>query len=176
MIKSFVCDYNISSIYNIDIDFFVNKKIKVIFIDLDNTLVNYKDVEPLKRTYDFFDKLYKKGILAILVTNNPKKRVERFAKKLRVDYLSFTCKPLSFRLANYIKKKHIDVSTSMYIGDQLLNDIFMARRCKLTTILVEPLTNQDHISIRFFRKIEIYFRNKFRLENRLGISLDGKEQ
>ncbi len=174
MIKSIVCDYNCSSIYQIPVSFYKNNNIKTVLVDLDNTIIPYNQKLPSKQAYLLFDEFYKAGLDVIIVTNNPKKRIEKIAKKLRVKYLSCTCKPFAFRLNRFLKKNHVDKNKCIYIGDQLINDIFMVRKLKIKSVLVLPLTNKDHISAKIIRPLDIHLRKKYQKDDRLGINLNRK--
>ena len=175
MIKSIVCDYNCSNIYQIPVSFYKNNKIKTILVDLDNTIIPYNQLTPSKQAYLLFDEFYKAGLEVIIITNNPKKRISKIADKLRVKYLHLTCKPFAFRLSKFLKKNHIDRHSCIYIGDQMINDIFMIRKLKIKSILVEPLTKNDHISAKLVRWLDSYLRKKYKKEDRLGINLLRKE-
>ena len=96
------------NIYDIDVNFFVKNKIKYIFCDLDNTLDAYYSEIASDKAIDFKNKVQKKGIKLIVISNNTKKRVSKYAKSLNCDYLYSTRKPLIFKLKSFIKKNQID--------------------------------------------------------------------
>ena len=78
------------NIYDIDVNFFVKNKIKYIFCDLDNTLDAYYSEIASDKAIDFKNKVQKKGIKLIVISNNTKKRVSKYAKSLNCDYLYST--------------------------------------------------------------------------------------
>ena len=67
------------SIYEIDIDFFKQQNVKVLLMDLDNTLDSYKLYHPTERAVELVKKIQDAGILPVIVSNNRGKRVRTYA-------------------------------------------------------------------------------------------------
>ena len=141
------------NIYDIDVNFFVKNKIKYIFCDLDNTLDAYYSEIASDKAIDFKNKVQKKGIKLIVISNNTKKRVSKYAKSLNCDYLYSTRKPLIFKLKSFIKKNQIDKNNAIIIGDQVFTDVWFGNRLEIKTILCENLVPKD----QFFTKINKFF-------------------
>lgn len=149
--------------------------IKLIVCDLDNTLVPYFSRYPNKFAFDFINKAQKMGFNILLASNNTKKRVSTFVKKLEEttsvnDYLWSCKKPIAFKIIKWIKENGFSFDQVVFIGDQFLTDILLANRVKSKSILVFPLTdskNNSDMNI-FLKLIEKFIYKKLSQENVLN--------
>ena len=117
--------------------------IKAIILDVDNTLIDY-----YKKMLDGVDiwcnNLKQKGIkFCILSNSNKKEKIENVAKKLEIPYINFAKKPFKsgFKKASEILK--VPNENIAVVGDQIFTDIIGANRCKMFSILVEPIEKKD---------------------------------
>ena len=132
-----------NNVREITIDFLQNNKINALILDVDNTLIDYdKNLSPdtIKWAEDLKENKIK---LYILSNTNKQEKVKEVAKKLQVEYIYFAKKPLKsgFRKIQKILKeesKNIGV-----VGDQIFTDVVGGNRCKMFTILVEPIAEKD---------------------------------
>lgn len=134
----------------------VQKGVKVLCIDVDNTLVS-----PHCKTLDkdavlFIQQVKVCGMTPVLLSNNTKKRVQGVAKQADVDYFSFSCKPSKYNYKKIIKKYHCDASEVAILGDQLITDVLGGKRMKVWTILQDPVSNEENHSGKITRKLETY--------------------
>ena len=132
-----------NNVREITIDFLQNNKINALILDVDNTLIDYdKNLSPdtIKWAEDLKENKIK---LYILSNTNKKEKVKEVARKLQIEYIYFAKKPLKsgFRKIQKILKeepKNIGV-----VGDQIFTDVVGGNRCKMFTILVEPIAEKD---------------------------------
>ena len=117
--------------------------IKAIILDVDNTLIDY-----YKKMLDGVDiwcnNLKQKGIkFCILSNSNKKEKIENVAEKLEIPYINFAKKPFKsgFKKASEILK--VPNENIAVVGDQIFTDIIGANRCKMFSILVEPIEKKD---------------------------------
>ena len=96
------------------------------------------------------------GFDIILVSNNSKKRVSEFANKMNFKYIARANKPFkkgykkAIKLINNQSKEKV-----IFIGDQLITDIFGANKMEITNLLVNPLkTNTEHWYTKINRCLE----------------------
>lgn len=161
MIKKMIPTYHYSSIYDIEYDKLYNDGIRLILTDLDNTLISYKETMPSEKLFELKNKIESMGFELLLVSNSRKTRVDNFSKAFYIDYVKFSTKPLKRGIKKAIKK----VAKGKYtydqviiIGDQLMTDIYGAGRCKIKSILVDPIDKSTDIGpTRFNRKLERFF-------------------
>lgn len=145
---------NYESVFMIDADDLKQRKIEGIIIDIDNTLVAWETKEADEKVIDFIRYLLGKGFKICMISNNTRKRVEKFNETLGLPAIHKAGKP---KTAPYLKAMEL-LDTHRYntavIGDQLFTDIFGGNRLGLFTILVTPISPKEFIWTRFVRKIE----------------------
>lgn len=149
-------DYK-KTVYDIDFKKLYNEGKRVIFFDLDNTFISYKETMAGEKEYNFIKQLKEIGYEVMLVSNSHKKRVKPVAKYLGINYLSFSMKPLklAFRRAKRKLSKKYNNNEIIEIGDQLLTDVYGSKGLNIYTILVKPIDNKTEVFVtRLNRKRE----------------------
>lgn len=141
---------------------FLNKNnIKALILDLDNTLIDYERNMP-KGTIEWVNELKKNGIKFFIVTNtNKKKKVEEISKKLEIKYIYFAKKPLKSGLIKAKKRLQEKPENIAVVGDQLFTDVLGGNRCKMFSILVDPIAERDIWITRLKRPIENFLKKKY---------------
>lgn len=152
------------SIYEIDIDFFLKENVKVLLVDLDNTLDSYKLYHPTERARKLADDIQKAGITLVIISNNRGKRVRTYANDLNLPYLHSAAKPFGFRIRKFIKDNGWDPKDIMFVGDQMVTDVAAAKRAGLRVILTDKIVKEDqwttHINRIFGRRIRKYHKKR----------------
>lgn len=139
------------SIYEIDIDFFKQQNVKVLLMDLDNTLDSYKLYHPTERAYELIKKIKEAGILPVIVSNNRGKRVRTYAKDLNLIYINSAAKPFGFRIRKFIEQYGWNKEEVMLVGDQMITDVAAAKRVGIRVILTDKIVKEDQWTTRFNR-------------------------
>ena len=132
----------LKKIEDITIEMLIKNKIKLLILDVDNTLIDY--YKNLSESIISWTKEMKgQGIkLYILSNTNDKKKVEEIAKKIDVKYKYFGMKPLKKGFKNIQKEMNIKSENIAVVGDQIFTDILGGNRCKMFTILLDPIDNK----------------------------------
>lgn len=136
---------------------------RLILTDLDNTLVGYDVSLPTSEIIEFKEKCDKIGLKLVIISNNNKKRVQAFAEKLGIEYLSNAMKPLKrgYRKIT-LRYKPEEV---VIIGDQILTDIFGGNRMGYYTILVDVINyNNEQFKTRINRFFERLILRKLKIK------------
>ena len=148
------------SIYEIDVDFYKQQKVKILLMDLDNTLDSYKLYHPTERAVELIKKIQEAGILPVIVSNKSGKRVSTYANDLNLLYINSAAKPFGFRIRKFIKEHGWKNEDIMFIGDQMITDVAAAKRAGLRVILTDKIVKEDqwttHFNRFFGRKIRKY--------------------
>ncbi len=156
----------IESVYDIDFNKLYNEGFRLIFFDLDNTLISYKDEKLSQKTIDFINDLKTIGFDIMLVSNNShKNRVKCASEILNIDYVNFALKPLKFGFKKALKryKGKYTKEQVVEVGDQLLTDVYGSRRMKFYTILVKAIDRKTEIlATRINRRREEKILNKIK--------------
>lgn len=147
---------------HITIDFLNKNKIKALILDVDNTLIDYYKNLP-DETIDWAQNLKKQNIkLYILSNSNKKEKVEEVSKKLDIPYRYFAKKPLKTGFLKVQKELEEQPENIAVVGDQLFTDIIGGNRCKMFTILIEPINKKDIWITMWKRPIEELIIKKYR--------------
>lgn len=144
-----------NKIVDIDVNFFIEKNIKAVLLDIDNTILD-KRHNMVQGLEEWVKKLKEHNIkICILSNTNKKKKAQNLSDKLEVPFIYFAKKPLKFGFKKAKKILEIeDNQTIAVIGDQVLTDVFGANRCKMYSILVKPLKKEDIFVTKINRLIE----------------------
>ena len=148
------------SIYEIDIDFYKKLNVKILLMDLDNTLDSYKLYHPTPRAVELIQKIRDAGILPIIISNNRGKRVRTYANDLNVEYIHSAAKPFAHRLNKFIKEHGWDKKDLMFVGDQMITDVAAGNRAGLRVILTDKIVKEDQWTTHFNRLIDRPLRRR----------------
>lgn len=133
--------------------------IKVVFADLDNTLVAYGDSHPTKEVEDWKTALEKEGIILFILSNSRKAgRVDVFADALGVAFQAWSGKP---KKKGYLKALHrlqVEPKEVVMVGDQIFTDILGATRMGILPIMVEPIKFSNFGQVLRYYILEAPFR------------------
>lgn len=146
MIKDiFKPDIYIKDFSDLDLNFLKTIGIKVIILDVDNTLVPADSNVVDEKAIRFIKQVKSAKIIPIIVSNNKKSRVSYLSNKLNCEYISFSLKPLNISFKKVMKKYNVIASEICIMGDQILTDILGGNRLNIVTILVNPISKKDNI-------------------------------
>lgn len=129
-------------------------KIKGIILDVDNTLIDYYKKMP-EGVLEWCQELQKAGIRFCIASNsNKKEKVSMVAKALEVPFIYFAKKPLKLGLRRAQKILDLPPEQIAVVGDQIFTDVLGANRCKMFSILVDPIKEKDLLITIIKRPIE----------------------
>ncbi len=167
MFKAFVPFAHAQNIYEIPVDFYKKLGIKVLMMDLDNTLDSYKLFLPTEKAVKLIEELKANGIRPIVVSNNRGKRVKSYAEALNIEYVSSAKKPFPHALNRAINTFCINRDELLFVGDQMMTDVLATHFAHIRIILTEKLVKEDqwttHINRIFGRIIRHYLKKKNKL-------------
>ena len=152
------------SIFDIDYKKLYQKNIKCILFDLDNTIIPANISTCDDKIIELFDNIKKENIKPIIFSNSPKMRISKIAHVLKVDYVYFALKPLSFKFYKTLKKYNLKKEDVAIIGDQILTDIVGGNKVGITTILTDQISEYDSIFTKFNRYREKKIIKKINLK------------
>lgn len=149
--EEYLPDIYQKSIYTIDYSKLMNRGIKCLLFDLDNTIVPPYSSELSKKAKDLFTSLKQKGFKIIIYTNSPKIRLKGFKNYFGVEGVANACKPFTGKLYKLLKEYGYAENEVAIIGDQLMTDIKVGNKVGITTILVNPVSKSDFILTKIHR-------------------------
>jgi len=150
------------NVREIQIDFLRNNKINALILDVDNTLIDY-DKNLAEETIEWAENLKREGIkLYILSNSNKKEKVKTVAEKLNIEYEYFGKKPLKSGFKKVQQKLQEKPENIGVVGDQIFTDVLGGNRCKMFTILVEPVDKKDILITAWKRPLEERIKQKYK--------------
>ena len=148
-------DFNIESIYDIDIEELKNLRVKALFFDLDSTLMKSKSGKFAYKTLQFLDDLKPNFKIAIITNNKNVKYIEKTRSQTEIPVYSRAKKPDTAVLFKACDDFDINPQNVAMIGDRPLSDILGGKRAGMLTILVDSISKSDETPIvRFARFME----------------------
>ena len=150
------------NVREIKLEFLQKNKINALILDVDNTLIDYDKNLP-EDTIKWAKELKENGIkLYILSNSNKKEKVKTVAEKLKVEYEYFAKKPLKTGFKKVQEKLQENSENIGVVGDQIFTDVIGGNRCKMFTILVEPIAEKDIWITMLKRPIENAIKNNYK--------------
>ena len=154
LLKLFLPAEHAKSVFEIKPETLVNKGIKAIITDLDNTLIEWDRPGATPELIQWFKGMQEAGIFVTIVSNNNKKRVQAFSDPLGIPFIHEARKPLRRAFRKAIREMNVQPNEVVVIGDQLLTDVLGGNRLGLHTILVVPVAQTDGFFTKFNRRME----------------------
>lgn len=150
------------NVREIKLDFLKKNNIKALILDVDNTLIDFdKNLE--EGTREWAEELKNNGIkLYILSNSNKKEKVKKVAEELKIEYEYFAKKPLKSGFKRVQKKLQENPENIAIVGDQIFTDVIGGNRCKMFSILVEPIAEKDIWITMLKRPIENAIKNRYK--------------
>ncbi len=144
------------TVFDINFESLRKLGIKVILIDLDNTLIPYDELLPNQLIRDLFQRIEQLGFEIVIISNNHLERVEPFAKAIGSRFICSARKPLkngfirALSLVDPCKPEEVCV-----IGDQFMTDVLGGKRMGFYVIVVNAIKrNVEKWYTRLNRKLE----------------------
>jgi len=149
-LKKFVPSDCCLNVYQINYQQMFDLGKRVIFFDIDNTLIPYDEDLPTEPLMELFVNIKKIGFQIIFMSNNHEKRVKEFADAAGERFVANSYKPLKCGYRKAIKMADCPKEEILSIGDQILTDVLGSRRSGLDIILVRALKKKNE---KWFTKI-----------------------
>ncbi|MBI2590083.1 YqeG family HAD IIIA-type phosphatase [Candidatus Berkelbacteria bacterium] len=155
-------DYYIAKLDDLDPNLLYAKGIRAIIFDFDNTLKYYPEpviraelIQHLQCWIEVFSK-QKISIVSNQVTRTGKECLQTEASKLglRAFATGLLIKPLPYFLFKAAQAMQVSPAQTLIIGDLLIADIIGGRLAGMQTALVQPLSQNEQFSSRFFRPLD----------------------
>ena len=166
MIKKLKPERTAGTVYEMDFRKEYESGIRGLIFDIDNTLVAQN--APLSEEAAAFLKArIEEGFRVCLVSNNREKRVREFAENTGAGYVHNAAKPSRKGYYKAMELMGTDTTNTLFVGDQVLTDIFGANRAGVKNVLAKPVDPKtDTAAIRFKRFIERIFLGRGKRRNR----------
>ena len=141
--RPFIPDLYYTDVHAIDLDDLRSRGIRVLLVDLDNTLLPRDTGVMTAELRAWARRVAEEGFRVCLVSNNWHEKVGEIAKELGFEIVPKAIKPLPFAFRRAMALMESTPADTAVIGDQLFTDILGGNSLGLLTILVQPLSASD---------------------------------
>ncbi len=143
----------VGSLHHIDFSHLKGIGVEGIVFDIDNTVTMWGSTEIPATTRKWLEDAKTHGFRVCLLSNNRKNRIDDISRMLDIPSAK-GFKPLGSAFRSALCLLGTLPQETAIIGDQIFTDILGGNRAGLYTILVQPMSTNEFITTKFFRKLE----------------------
>lgn len=165
--KKFVPNEVYRTVFDIDFKKLYEEGKRIILTDVDNTLASYDEIGPSEQLLVLHQQLHQMGFKLYLISNNNDLRLRKFSETFTNEgYIAKARKPLRRGFQRALKLINRPLTEVVVIGDQLMTDVYGAKKCGLDVILVRPIKKEsEKWYTRFNRYLEAKIIKKIKKHN-----------
>ncbi|MCF2132480.1 YqeG family HAD IIIA-type phosphatase, partial [Strepomyces sp. STD 3.1] len=108
MLKLFLPDQHVKSVFEIKPEDLKERGVKGIITDLDNTLVEWDRPDATPKLIEWFENMQQHNIQVTIVSNNVEKRVRLFSDPLGIPFIYKARKPMGRAFKKAIRNMDVD--------------------------------------------------------------------
>lgn len=161
--SKFIPNMYVKNIFEIDYKKLKDRDIKVLLFDFDNTIIEKGNNVIDKKTLKFLNSLKSNFIIYVVSNSLNKSKLNLVCSKLDLPYIGNARKPFKSGYKK-LKFKSIKNEQIAMIGDQLITDVWGANKMGYFSILIDPITNNEHIWTKVNRVFERVIQKKNHIE------------
>lgn len=153
-LNRFYPTYMFDKVEDIPYELIKKENIKLIMMDMDNTLIDAKKKykNSLKHWIDDVSNL---NVKMCILSNSPfGDKVKKIAKELNIEYNYNAGKPLLKGFKRVIEKSKLPKENILMIGDQIFTDVWGGNRIGVKTVLVTPINKKESFFTKVKRPLE----------------------
>jgi HAD superfamily phosphatase (TIGR01668 family) len=154
LLKNRVTDITVSELHK--------RGIRGLLLDVDNTLTTHGGQELDPAIHNWMEEMQRQGIALTVVSNGYPWRVEPFAKLIRLQYISFACKPFPWGFIRGARRLNLPRKACAAVGDQTFTDVLGSHLAGVRCIQVLPIALEDHLNLRIKRRLEKAVLDRYR--------------
>lgn len=139
-----------------------SRGVRLILLDVDNTLAPYTVNEPTQRMRDWVRGMRDAGLEVFILSNNRGERPELFARALGVDFVKKAKKPFTAAARAALAGLGVAPEQAAVLGDQIYTDTLCAKALGATAVLVRPIKFTN-----IFLRLRYWLEAPFRLAGRI---------
>lgn len=140
---SLIPKYTVDALTDIHPDFFVEKGVKLVMLDFDNTIVPYTTNEPTPLMASWLAWVRDCGVYVCVVSNSKSDRVPAFCKEHQLHCITHAKKPGGKGIRQCMNMFAVEPTEAVLIGDQIYTDTLGANCCGVPSILVRSIHNHN---------------------------------
>ena len=161
-----VPEYRFERFNDVTVDFLLSIEVKGVLLDIDNTMEPYENSIPGDHVISWIRSLHSAGIKTAIISNNEWERVNLFNEQLGLPAYAKAGKPFKKNLLRAMNDIETDREHTIFIGDQILTDVWAAHNAGIRAILVPPINDKKDLFTKFKRLLERPILKKYEKGNR----------
>ena len=154
-------DVKLHGITDITVELLKNHDIKALLLDVDNTMSTHHGTILTEGLMERIDKMQQSGIKLMVLSNSKRFRIQPFAARIGLPFISLGCKPLPTGYLRGVKAVGEKRNNVAIVGDQIFTDILGGNAVGVKTILLTPIKPEDGCSFKIRRKLEKKLYKKY---------------
>ena len=144
-----------TTVWQVDAARLVSHGIKAVLVDLDNTIVEYRQYRTSEALEKWIRGLREQGLRICVVSNSRRHALAAsLGARIGVPVITRAGKPGRRSLRRAMAMLETGPSETAVIGDQIFTDILAGNRLGCYTILVGPLSKVEFAGTRILRVVE----------------------
>jgi len=156
-------DIKLRGITDITVELLNKYDIKALLLDVDNTMSTHHGTVLTEGLMEWIKKMQNSGIKLMVLSNSKRFRIEPFATRIGLPFISLGCKPLPMGYLRGVKKLKEKRKNVAIVGDQIFTDVLGGNAVGVKTILLTPIKLEDGWSFKVRRKLEKKLYKKYNL-------------
>ena len=146
---------------DITVELLNENNIKALLLDVDNTMSTHHGTVLTDGLLEWIAKMQEAGIKLMVLSNSKRFRIEPFASRIGLPFISLGCKPLPTGYLRGVKALGEKRKNVAIVGDQIFTDILGGKIVGVKTILLTPIKLEDGWSFKIRRKLEKKLYKKY---------------
>lgn len=139
----FLPTYRTKALIDLSPEILQAKKIQLLMLDFDNTIVPYTTDTPTEEMAAWLQEMLASDIQICVVSNSKRGRVKIFCEKYGMDCITHAKKPSTKGIRQCIERYGLPKTACALAGDQIYTDTLGANRAGIRSILVEAINNHN---------------------------------
>ncbi len=157
-------DIKLHGITDITVELLNKHNIKALLLDVDNTMSTHHGTILTDGLMEWVAKMQESGIKLMVLSNSKRFRIEPFAARIGLPFISLGCKPLPTGYLRGVKALGEKRKNVAIVGDQIFTDILGGNMVGVKSILLTPIKLEDGWSFKVRRKLEKKLYKKYGYE------------
>lgn len=158
-------DVKLRGITDITVELLNKYNIKALLLDVDNTMSTHHGTILTNGLIEWIAYMQQSGIKLMVLSNSKRARIEPFAARIGLPFISLGCKPLPTGYLRGVKALGEKRKNVAIVGDQIFTDVLGGNAVGVKTILLTPIKPEDGWSFKVRRKLEKKLYEKYNLKD-----------
>ncbi len=158
-------DIKLNRITDITLELLSKNNISALLLDVDNTMSTHHGTVLTDGLMEWIKEMQHGGIELLVLSNSKRKRVEPFAKRIGLPFISLGCKPLPTGYIRGIKRLQKKRGNVAIVGDQIFTDVLGGNIVGIKTIMLTLIKAEDAWSFKLRRNLEKKIIAKYNIKD-----------